>query len=215
MKQISRAILTIFVILSVLAFPSFAQANTEQALFAGGCFWCLEHDLEDLVGVNSVQSGYSGGELINPTYANHDGHKEVVLVSFNSNEIEYDDLLKSYWRNIDPLDGKGQFCDRGDAYKPLIFTSTDNQRDEAIKSVAYVSNELGITKDEIKVQVQNAKKFWLAEEYHQDFAERNSLKYNFYRYSCGRDSRLAEVWGETAKTGAEWTHEKRPNITKR
>ena len=176
--------------------PVKVLAESQEAIFAGGCFWCLEHDLEKLDGVLSVESGYSGGDLNNPTYDNHIGHQEVVKVSFNSDIISYKDLLKNYWINIDPFDDNGQFCDRGDSYKPVIFTSNEEQQREAKESQENISLALNIPLDQLKVEVHDAKNFWIAEKYHQDFAVKNPLKYKFYRTSCGRDNRLKKVWGE-------------------
>tara|TARA_B100001250_G_scaffold310926_1_gene272849 strand:+ start:108 stop:674 length:567 start_codon:yes stop_codon:yes gene_type:complete len=171
-------------------------AESQEAIFAGGCFWCLEHDLEKLNGVISVESGYSGGDLNNPTYENHIGHKEVVRVSFNSDIISYKDLLNNYWINVDPFDESGQFCDRGDSYKPAIFISSEKQKSEVKESQKNISRALNIPIDQLKVEILDSKTFWIAEEYHQDFAVKNPLKYNFYRTSCGRDNRLKKVWGE-------------------
>ena len=119
-----------------------------------------------------------------------------MKVSFNSDIISYKDLLDSYWINIDPFDGDGQFCDRGNSYKPIIFTSNEEQKDEAKESKARISLSLNIPNDQLKVEILDSKPFWIAEKYHQDFAVKNPLKYNFYRSSCGRDNRLKKVWGE-------------------
>ena len=173
-----------------------AYADSEEAIFAGGCFWCLEHDIEKINGVLSVESGYSGGDISNPTYASHNGHQEVVKVVFDSDIISYGDLLKNYWINIDPFDNNGQFCDRGNSYKPIIFTSNQEQELEAKQSKKNISLSLGVALDKLKVEILDSKTFWIAEEYHQDFAFKNPLKYNFYRTSCGRDKRLKKVWGE-------------------
>tara|TARA_B100001996_G_scaffold293006_1_gene233189 strand:- start:98 stop:634 length:537 start_codon:yes stop_codon:yes gene_type:complete len=174
-------------------------AESQEAIFAGGCFWCLEHDLEKVDGVLAVESGYSGGDLTNPTYQNHSGHKEVVKVIFNSDIISYKDLLENYWINIDPFDGKGQFCDRGDSYKPVIFTSNEEQKREVKDSQERISLALNIPLDQLKVDIIDSKTFWIAEKYHQDYAANNPIKYNFYRTSCGRDNRLKKVWGEYKK----------------
>ena len=184
--------------------PFRSIAAEQEAIFAGGCFWCLEHDLESLPGVISAKSGYSGGDLIRPTYGMHGGHQEAVLVSFDSEKISYPELLRSYWRNVDPLDGDGQFCDRGDSYRPVIFVKGDQQERDAIFSAKAAANELGLSASNIKIQIQKATKFWLAEDYHQDFAKKNNLKYSLYRFSCGRDSQLDELWGERARTGKGW-----------
>jgi peptide-methionine (S)-S-oxide reductase len=195
-KIFKRIILTCILLLLLIVYPTQSFAQSEEAIFAGGCFWCLEHDLEKLDGVVSAESGYSGGDLINPTYKNHSGHQEVVKVSFDSNIISYKDLLLQYWINIDPFDDKGQFCDRGDSYKPVIFTSNKDQKRDAKESKEKISVGLNIPMDQLKVDIIDSKVFWLAEKYHQDFAVKNSLKYNFYRTSCGRDNRLNKVWSE-------------------
>ena len=196
MKKILRRLIVICVLFQLLIIsPLQVYAETQEAMFAGGCFWCLEHDLEKLDGVVSAESGYSGGDLKNPTYENHNGHQEVVKVRFNSDIISYTDLLHNYWINIDPFDDGGQFCDRGNSYKPIIFTSTEDQEREVKESKKNISRELNITIDQLKVEPVKAKTFWIAETYHQDFAEKNPLKYNFYRTSCGRDNRLKKVWG--------------------
>ncbi|WP_269617385.1 peptide-methionine (S)-S-oxide reductase MsrA [Prochlorococcus marinus] len=197
MTKICRRLIVICMLLQLLIVCPFqAFAESEEAMFAGGCFWCLEHDLEAIDGVVSVESGYSGGDLTNPTYENHSGHQEVVKVSFDSNIISYKDLLKQYWVNIDPFDNKGQFCDRGDSYKPVIFTFNQDQKRDAKESQENISDILNIPLDQLKVDITDSKVFWLAENYHQDFAVKNPLKYNFYRTSCGRDNRLKKVWGE-------------------
>ena len=196
MNKILRRIIVFSMLFQLLiAFPVEVFAESEEAIFAGGCFWCLEHDLEGLDGVVSAESGYSGGDLINPTYDNHNGHQEVVKVSFKPEVISYKDLLKQYWINIDPFDDKGQFCDRGDSYKPVIFVSNKDQESIAKESKQSISAELNTPLDQLKVDIIDSKPFWIAENYHQDFAVKNPLKYNFYRKSCGRDNRLKKVWG--------------------
>ena len=197
MNKIFRRLIVFSILLQLLiACPLQAFAESEEAIFAGGCFWCLEHDLEKLDGVVSAESGYSGGDLINPTYQDHSGHQEVVKVIFDSDIISYKDLLKQYWFNIDPFDNNGQFCDRGDSYKPVIFTSNQEQKRDAKESQETISVGLNIPLEQLKVDIVESKVFWLAENYHQDFAVKNPLKYNFYRTSCGRDNRLKKVWGE-------------------
>jgi peptide-methionine (S)-S-oxide reductase len=197
MNKIFRRLIVFSILLQLLiACPFQVFAESEEAIFAGGCFWCLEHDLEKLDGVVSAESGYSGGDLINPTYQDHSGHQEVVKVIFDSDIISYKDLLKQYWVNIDPFDNNGQFCDRGDSYKPVIFTSNQEQKRDAKESQETISVGLNIPLEQLKVDIVESKVFWLAENYHQDFAVKNPLKYNFYRTSCGRDNRLKKVWGE-------------------
>ena len=185
-----------------------ALAATEEAVLAGGCFWCLEHDLEVLPGVLDVESGYSGGKGANPTYkqvsAGGSGHQEVVRVRFDNTEIRYDTLLRAYWRNIDPLDGGGQFCDKGDSYRPVIFTTTAQQMVEARNSAVAAARELGRPAAAIKVAIRPLAKFWPAEGYHQNYAKRNGVQYNYYRWSCGRDRRLDKVWGRRARSSQRW-----------
>ena len=204
MKRLLLALL-----IGLLALPSAAMADTETAVFAGGCFWCLEHDLEDLPGVLEATSGYSGGHVDNPTYrqvsSETTGHQEVVEVRFDPGRISYGTLLRSYWRNVDPLDGGGQFCDRGDSYRPVIFTADDAQAQAAQNSAQAAAQELGVAVSALKVEIRPSARFWQAEGYHQNYAERNALKYNFYRFSCGRDRRLEELWGENARSGRPWT----------
>ena len=196
LKFFRRLIVTCVLLQLLIGFPVQVFAESQEAIFAGGCFWCLEHDLEKLDGVSSVESGYSGGDLINPTYENHSGHQEVVKVIFNSDIISYKDLLTKYWINIDPFDNNGQFCDRGDSYKPVIFTSNQEQESEAKESQGIISLALKVPLNQLKVDILDSKTFWIAEKYHQDFAVKNPLKYKFYRTSCGRDNRLNKVWGE-------------------
>ena len=185
-----------------------AEVEGETAVLAGGCFWCLEHDLEGLPGVLDVESGYSGGHLDNPTYRQvsreDSGHQEVVQVRFDPARISYSTLLRSYWRNVDPVDGGGQFCDRGDSYRPVIFTADGAQAREAEASAQAASLELNQPRSALKVEIRNAAKFWKAEDYHQNYAELNSGKYKFYRWSCGRDKRLDQVWGKNARSGSPW-----------
>ena len=194
--------------LLVLGGSQSVAAAEQTAVFAGGCFWCLEHDLEHLPGVIEAISGYSGGHVDQPTYrqvsAEDTGHQEVVQVRFDPTVISYSTLLRSYWRNVDPFDGGGQFCDRGDSYRPVIFTADDDQVQAAEMSVNAATEELGRPRSSIKVELREAATFWPAEQYHQNYAELNDLKYSFYRFSCGRDRRLDAVWGAQARTGQSW-----------
>jgi peptide-methionine (S)-S-oxide reductase len=185
-----------------------AHAAVEEAVLAGGCFWCLEHDLEKLPGVLSVESGYSGGSLRNPTYrqvsGGGTGHQEVVQVRFDNAKISYPTLLRAYWRNVDALDGGGQFCDRGSSYRPVIFTEGETQQQQAEASRKAAAKELGKPVSAIRVQIKPLSRFWPAEGYHQDYAERNSVKYNYYRWACGRDRRLDQLWGSNARSRSPW-----------
>ena len=198
-----KNLFSIFIIFLIFLNP--LRLNANEIVLAGGCFWCMEHDLESLEGINNVKSGYSGGDILNPTYENHEGHQEVVLVNYDSNIIELETILRAYFRNIDPLDGEGQFCDRGDSYRPVIFYEDLDEADESKNALISASRELGVSVDKIKVALKSRNKFWVAEEYHQDFAKNNELKYKFYRYACGRDKRLDQVWGEKAKKTISWS----------
>lgn len=161
-----------------------------EAIFAGGCFWCVESDFEHLDGVIEAESGYTGGELQNPTYRNHEGHTEAVRVVYDASRISYAELLRHFWRHHDPLDAVGQFCDRGPSYAPAIFVNPE-QRAEAEASLAETRRILG---REVATPIRAATRFWRAEEYHQDYYEKNPLQYRFYRSRCGRDARVEEVW---------------------
>ena len=194
--------LPLIIALSIIINP--VNAFAEELILAGGCFWCLEHDLESLKGINFVQSGYSGGNLQNPTYENHDGHQEVVLVNYDPQQVSLEDILRLYLRNIDPLDGMGQFCDRGDSYRPVIFFKDKIEETDARNAIFSASNELRVPLEKISVELKSKSKFWLAEEYHQNFAEKNELKYKFYRFSCGRDQRLEKLWGDNARSTNLW-----------
>ena len=198
-----KFLLSLFIILSLLTNP--IAAYSDEIILAGGCFWCLEHDLEYVEGVDFVKSGYSGGELNNPSYENHNGHQEVVLVDYDPQVVTLDKLLRIYLRNIDPLDGKGQFCDRGDSYRPVIFYQNSFEENHSNDALIAASRELKVPIKEIKVQLKLKNKFWLAEDYHQNFADNNEFKYKFYRYSCGRDKRLDQLWGENSKTSNDWS----------
>ncbi|MEB3323215.1 MAG: peptide-methionine (S)-S-oxide reductase MsrA [Synechococcaceae cyanobacterium] len=196
------------VLLAVALPAGTARAATEEAVLAGGCFWCLEHDLESLPGVLDVQSGYSGGRTQRPTYrqvsAGSTGHQEVVRVRFDNARLASGALLRAYWRNVDPFDGGGQFCDRGDSYRPVIFTASPSQAGEARTSRAAAARELGRPASALKVAIRPLERFWPAEGYHQDYARRNAVRYRYYRWSCGRDRRLEAVWGRRARSGQPW-----------
>ena len=133
------------------------------------------------------------------------GHQEAVQVRFDPDQISYAELLRSYWRNVDPLDGGGQFCDRGDSYRPVIFTADAAQTQAAEASAEAAARELDQPRSALKVELRQVARFWPAEGYHQDYASRNSMKYNYYRWACGRDNRLDNVWGENARTGNSWS----------
>ena len=165
----------------------------EEAVFAGGCFWCVESDLEKLDGVGDVVSGYTGGALENPTYRNHEGHLEAVRAPFDPAAISYRELVDYFLRHIDPFDDGGQFCDRGHAYTTAIFYNGEAQKADAEAAVAAAEAELG---EPIVTPVLPLGAFWIAEDYHQDYYKKNPVRYHFYRTSCGRDRRVRKVWGK-------------------
>jgi peptide-methionine (S)-S-oxide reductase len=203
------ALLGLLIAVALLLTPwAPALAATEEAVLAGGCFWCLEHDLEELPGVLDVESGYSGGKQPNPTYqevsAGGTGYQESVRVRFDNTKLRYEALLRAYWRNIDPFDGGGQFCDRGDSYRPVIFTTSATQAVEARNSLVAAARELGKPASSLKVSVRALTRFWPAEVYHQNYARRNGLRYRYYRWACRRDQRLDAVWGGQARRGERW-----------
>lgn len=176
-----------------------AQEQQGVAVLAGGCFWCIEHDLEDLPGVTSVVSGYAGGAAKTANYkdvsSGNTGHLEVVEVRFNPQHLSFAELLQVFWRKIDPTDGGGQFCDRGPQYRPAIFALDATQEKIATQSKAALEAS-GWLPGPVATEILPAAPFYKAEEGHQDYAERNSLRYKYYRFSCGRDARVAKVWAK-------------------
>jgi len=168
------------------------------AIFAGGCFWCMEHPFDELDGVLSTTSGYTGGHVAEPSYgqvsAGTTGHTEAVQVIYDPAKIGYDKLLEVFWRNVDPLDAGGQFCDRGSQYRTGIFYTTEEQRHLAEASKAALEDS-GRLPAPIVTEIVEAGPFYPAEDYHQDYYKTNPIRYKFYRFNCGRDNRLEEVWG--------------------
>ena len=175
-------------------------SNYETAVFAGGCFWCMEEVYQSLPGVHSVVSGYTGGHIDNPTYeqvsAEGTGHKESIQVTYDPDAITYDELLDLFWRNVDPFDDKGQFCDKGDSYRAVIFVTSEQEK-SARASKTNVETMLGKS---VVTQMLPVSKFYPAEDYHQNYAHKNPIRYNFYRTLCGRDNRLNQVWGKIEKS---------------
>lgn len=169
-----------------------APDQIETAVFAGGCFWCVEADLEKLDGVGDVVSGYAGGDIQNPTYRNHGRHLEVVRAPFDPSIISFRELTDYFLRHIDPLDADGQFCDRGNSYTTAVFYQDEQQKADAEAAVAAAEDELG---QDIVTPVRSLDQFWIAEDYHQDYYVKNPVRYKFYRTGCGRDRRVKAVWG--------------------
>ncbi len=178
-----------------------AGRTLEKATFAGGCFWCMEHPFDELTGVVSVTSGYTGGHTKNPSYeevsAGGSGHAESVQIVYDPSKISYEKLLAVYWRNIDPTVKDRQFCDGGHQYRSAIFYQNETQRQLAMKS----RNELEKNKpfkEPVVTEITQATEFYPAEEYHQHFYKKNPIRYKYYRSRCGRDARLKELWGNAA-----------------
>lgn len=191
-----------------LAGPATAEVRT--AVVAGGCFWCVEADFDSVAGVIDVVSGYSGGDTENPTYRSHDGHLEVVQITYDDAILPYGALVAMFLRSVDVTDAGGQFCDRGEAYRTAIFVSNATERTAAEAAVFEAEVLLG---KKVVTPVLDAKPFWIAEEYHQDYykgtditltragPKKQSNAYKFYRDSCGRDARVKELWGDAAFPG--------------
>jgi peptide-methionine (S)-S-oxide reductase len=175
-----------------------SQAAAETAIFAGGCFWCVESDIDQVPGVSSTVSGYSGGTKTNPTYYDHEGHREVLKVEFDPAKVSYDQLVRIFLRTIDPTDGGGQFCDRGHAYTTAVYAVGDAQLASAKAAKAEAEKQLGV---KLATEVAPASAFTEAEDYHQNYYQVNSAKYKYYRFACGRDARVKEVWGADAYHG--------------
>ena len=174
------------------------------ATFAGGCFWCVESDFDAVPGVVETVSGYTGGTLADPTYKQVSeggtGHREAVQIRYDPEQVSYERLLHIFWRSVDPTDGGGQFCDRGESYQTAIFVGNEEERHlaEASKEALEQSTVLD---DPIVTPIEPAGEFYPAEGYHQDYYTKNSVRYRFYRFSCGRDSRVQQVWGKQAHDG--------------
>ena len=182
-----------------------APATLARATFAAGCFWCLEPPFDKLDGVVSTTSGYTGGQVPRPTYeavsSGRTGHAEVVQVLYDPARVGYEKLLHVYWRNVDPFDARGQFCDRGSQYRAAIFVHDDEQRRLAEESLRAVRARFADKKHPVAVPIVPAAEFYPAEDYHQDYYQKNPARYRFYRFGCGRDGRLEQVWGDEAGGG--------------
>jgi len=176
-------------------------AQLQKATFAGGCFWCMEHPFDELPGVVSVTSGYTGGPKKNPTYeevsAGETGHAESVQVVYDPTKIGYDKLLTRFWHNIDPTAKDRQFCDTGNQYRSAIFYHGEEQRRLALQSKKALEQTKPF-KGPVVTEIVAATEFYPAEEYHQHYYKKNPLRYSYYRLSCGRDKRLKELWGDAA-----------------
>ncbi len=179
-----------------------AKGGQAIATFAGGCFWCMEGPFDELDGVMSTTSGYTGGQTVNPTYeevsAGGTGHAEAVQVVYDPQKISYQELLAVYWPNTDPTTPDAQFCDHGSQYRPEIFYHDDKQRQSAEASKEEIKRTKTFSAP-LVTEITQATAFYPAEEYHQDFYRKNPIRYKFYRFTCGRDARLATLWGDEGK----------------
>ena len=217
MPRSQRAILIASLVLAVAyawlrgAFISASAAPVEEpvvpataglATFAAGCFWSVEHAFEGVPGVWSVVAGYTGGSVANPTYeqvsAGATGHAEAVEIRFDSTRITYDQLLDRFWHQVDLFAAHQQFCDLGDQYRPAVFAHDPAQRQAAESSRSALERQFG---QPVRVEVTDASTFFRAEPYHQDYAARHPAQYAFYRWSCGRDRRLHEIWDTAVARG--------------
>ena len=178
--------------------------KTVKAIFAGGCFWCMEPPFDKLDGVIATTSGYTGGHTKNPSYeqvsSETTGHYEAVELTYDPRKINYATLLNVFWHNVDPLDPKGQFCDKGDSYRTAIFYLNDEQKKLAEDSKHQLMDS-GYFKNEVVTVIDAAQTFYPAEDYHQDYYQKNPVRYKYYRFACKRDQRLKDLWGESAGVG--------------
>jgi peptide-methionine (S)-S-oxide reductase len=201
-----------FSLTAMVAVSQPASAEKQTAIFAGGCFWCVEADFDKVPGVLDTVSGYAGGSTENPTYRTYSsgGHREVVKIDFDDAKVSYDRLLEIFFRSVDPTDAGGQFCDRGESYSTAVYTLDDAQKAAAEKAKQEANAALG---GKVVTPVLGAVKFWPAEDYHQNYYQSDERilsrfglvkkkdAYKGYREGCGRDARVRQVWGEAAFTG--------------
>ena len=196
-KKLHQALISSLLVIVLLCLaPASAIATPAQATFAGGCFWCMEHPFDELSGVTNTTSGYMGGTVESPTYqqvsSGTTGHAEVVQVEYDPDVVSYEALLETFWRNVDPLDARGQFCDKGSQYRSIIFFHDETQRQLAEASKTSVGD---LFEQPIATDIVAAAAFYAAEDYHQNYYQTHPARYRLYRFGCGRDQRLAELWG--------------------
>jgi peptide-methionine (S)-S-oxide reductase len=193
-----KKILGLVLSTSILFYTSIA--NADKAVLAGGCFWCMESDFEKLPGVTDVISGFTGGQIKNPTYqGDHRGHYEAVEITYDPQKITYQAILDHYWVNIDPFDAQGQFCDKGASYLSAIFVANEQEREIAEQSKKVVIETF--PNNTVVTPILTASTFYPIkgkESFHQDYYKNNPIRYKTYRWGCGRDERLEEIWGERA-----------------
>ena len=200
-----RSLFTALLVATGLAGMQPVPAAAEQkgvAIFAGGCFWCIEADFDRVPGVLETLSGYTGGTLPNPTYMQvvrkGTGHREALRIVYDPETVTYEQLLTAFWRSIDPTDAGGQFCDRGEPYTTAVFVLDSEQRRLAEATKVAAAEALG---QKIATAIEDAGEFYPAEDYHQDYHNKNPVKYGLYRWRCGRDAQVEAVWGEAAYEG--------------
>jgi peptide methionine sulfoxide reductase msrA/msrB len=197
----ARGLVVLTIVLALLATTASAEGKGTPAfaIFAGGCFWCMESDFEKVDGVRSVTSGYTGGSVASPSYkqvsAGGTGHTEAVRIIYDPEIVSYEELLEVFWRKIDPTVSDRQFCDEGSQYRAAIFYGDETEREAAERSKAELEQVKPFA-EPIVTEITAASTFYPAEEYHQDYYKKNPRKYAYYRKGCGRDKRLAELWGE-------------------
>lgn len=188
------------ILFSFFVFSLFAdeENHLETATFAGGCFWCLEPPYDKIDGVVATRVGYAGGNVENPTYeqvsSGSTGHAEAIQVVYDPSKVTYEQLLEVFWKNIDPTVKDKQFCDTGSQYRTAIFPENDEQMQLAQASKETLINSGRF--DEVYTEITPLTKFWLAEDYHQNYYQKNPYRYKFYRFTCGRDKRLKELWSK-------------------
>ena len=203
-KLLSAAFAVVLLALTTASNARAAEDGLEAATFAGGCFWCVEADFDYVPGVVSTTSGYTGGDLVDPTYqrvsAGGTGHREAVRIVYDPTKTSYATLLDVFWHSVDPTDGGGQFCDRGESYETAIFANSPEQKRLAEESKQALE-ETAVLDRPIVTPIERAGPFYPAEGYHQDYYEKNPIRYNFYRYRCGRDDRIEDLWGAEAFRG--------------
>ncbi len=203
-KILPAAFAMVLLALTTVPVARAAEDGLEVATFAGGCFWCVESDFDYVPGVVSTTSGYTGGDLVDPTYkrvsAGGTGHREAVRIVYDPTKTSYAKLLDVFWRSVDPTDGGGQFCDRGESYETAIFANSSEQKRLAEESKRALETSAVLDRP-IVTPIELAGLFYPAEGYHQDYYEKNPIRYNFYRYRCGRDDRIEDLWGAEAFRG--------------
>ncbi len=199
MRRISPRVALALLLTVSAGLAESTAAETESAVFAGGCFWCMEEAFDAVPGVVGTTSGYTGGTVENPTYrqvtGGDTGHFEAVKVEYDPSKVDYDRLLQAFWRNVDPFDAAGQFCDKGSSYRSAVFVATDEERSAAEATKASVADRF---KMPVATDVLAEQAFYPAEDYHQNYYQTNPAQYKYYKWGCGRAQRLEAIWGEPA-----------------